>query len=278
MKSSSIFHFILRIVYISRVNYKETISGAITCDGLEDSIKLVAPVLTGISCGARFFNCLFNSKRIKCLLDQIQSDWSLISAEEFCILKQFSKRGRFLTLLYEVYMYGNLAVYSVNGVAPIILNIIYPLNETRHVIRTYKSKYFVAEEKYYFQILLHEYVTTFINITTILTVDTTYAVLTEHVCGMFEILRYRLKNITRNNESSSKVMNRFCIAESDRILNKTINCISLHQRNIEYANTLNSAFSIGLFLQTSVCVVSLSMTGYLVTAPNFIKSSFHFFI
>lgn len=86
-------------------------------------------------------------------------------------------------------MYGNLAAYFLNGASPKILNIILPLNESRSLVRTYKSNYFVNEEKYYLQMLLHEYIASFINITTILTVDTMYSVLTEHVCGMFAILR-----------------------------------------------------------------------------------------
>ncbi|XP_043465827.1 odorant receptor 9a-like [Leptopilina heterotoma] len=236
--------------------------GILTCDELDDKIKLIAPMLTGVASGARFFNCLLNSNRMKHLLEQVKSDWSLLTDTEYFILKQFSRRGRNLTIIYEVYLYCNLVVYFVNGASPKLLNIVRPLNETRPLIRTYRSNYFLNEENYYFHMLLHEYIASFINITTMLSVDTMYAVLTEHVCGMFTILRHRLENIIQNNKCNLEIED--SLEEKDRIVNVTMNCITLHQRNIEFANTLDDAFSNSLLLQISINIVSLSITGYMI--------------
>lgn len=202
--------------------------------------------------------------QIKGLLAQVKLDWEFLSDKEFHILKQFSRRGRLLTVIYEVYLYGNLVVYFFNGASPKILNIVRPLNESRKLARTYKSYYFVDENKYYLHMLIHEYIASFINITTMLSVDATYTILTEHVCGMFAILRHRLENIVRNNEYDFDVENCERLKENSRIINETMKCISLHQRSIEFANTLDDAYSNSLLVQTSINIVSLSITGYMI--------------
>ena len=79
-------------------------------------------------------------------------------------------------------------MYFSLSFTPQILDIIQPLNESRLLKRAFKSNYFVDEDKYYYYLIMHEYLATFFNVTIMISVDTMYMKFVEHACGMFSIL------------------------------------------------------------------------------------------
>ena len=82
-----------------------------------------------------------------------------------------------------------MIVYFLVPYTPQLFDIIKPSNETRLRKRPYETEYFINEEENFYLLLLHEQLTTALNITTLLTIDTIYVVFVEHTCGMFAVLR-----------------------------------------------------------------------------------------
>lgn len=78
--------------------------------------------------------------------------------------------------------------YALSPIVTIILDVISPLNETRPKELFYPAEYFVNQEKYYYVLLLNEYVGYIILILIALTTDTTYFLLLEHIYGMHTVL------------------------------------------------------------------------------------------
>lgn len=78
--------------------------------------------------------------------------------------------------------------YVLAPIAIIVLDIILPLNETRPKTLVYPAEYLVNPEKYYYILLLSEYIGFVICVLIGIITDTTYYLLLAHICGMYAIL------------------------------------------------------------------------------------------
>ena len=79
--------------------------------------------------------------------------------------------------------------YTVMSVAPIVLDIIIPLNETRPKQLVYPALYPFYEDKYFPLAVAHGAITSFYNITALSSTESMLAVTTQHACGLFAIVR-----------------------------------------------------------------------------------------
>lgn len=78
--------------------------------------------------------------------------------------------------------------YALTPFAAPVLDIISPLNETRPRKLLYPAYYLVNQEKYYYVILLSEFVSLVTCVLIATAADTTYFLLLEHICGMQAVL------------------------------------------------------------------------------------------
>lgn len=61
----------------------------------------------------------------------------------------------------------------------------------------YHVEYFVDLDKYYYPVLIHNYIATAIRLTIIIASDSYVAILVQHCCALFSIVRYVFDNINR---------------------------------------------------------------------------------
>ncbi|XP_018351252.1 PREDICTED: uncharacterized protein LOC108753825 [Trachymyrmex septentrionalis] len=73
---------------------------------------------------------------------------------------------------------------------PDILDIISPINESRPRILPFKAEFFIDQGQYFNLIRSHICIVIFIISLILVTVSTLYVVLTQHVCGMCELLGF----------------------------------------------------------------------------------------
>lgn len=78
--------------------------------------------------------------------------------------------------------------YALTPIVTIMLDIISPLNETRPRKLFYPAEYLINQEKYYYILLLSEYVGYVACVLITTTTDATYFCLLEHISGMQAIL------------------------------------------------------------------------------------------
>ena len=72
---------------------------------------------------------------------------------------------------------------------PLILDKIFPLNDTRPIVLVYPAEFFVDQDKYLKWILLYGMLSASYGVTMILACQTMYAIGTQHACGLFSIIR-----------------------------------------------------------------------------------------
>ncbi|XP_044010428.1 odorant receptor 49b-like [Aphidius gifuensis] len=87
-------------------------------------------------------------------------------------------------------MFGILILYLSSPGIPKILDIIIPLNESRPRIFLYETEYFIDQDKYYFYILIHAYMTVPVSLGIIVFFDNVLGTYIHHATGMFEIVRF----------------------------------------------------------------------------------------
>lgn len=73
---------------------------------------------------------------------------------------------------------------------------------TRPVGFPYHVEYYIDLEKYYYPVLIHNYLTTAIRLTTIVASDTYVAILVQHCCALFSVVRYVFNDL---NDSLNKI-------------------------------------------------------------------------
>lgn len=71
----------------------------------------------------------------------------------------------------------------------IILNAVLPVNESRPHHLLIEVEYFIDQEKYFYLILLHICLATYIGTIAVASLGTSFFVLYQHICSIFRIAR-----------------------------------------------------------------------------------------
>nr|QNL15090.1 olfactory receptor 146 [Aulacocentrum confusum] len=87
-------------------------------------------------------------------------------------------------------MYFTGVMFCCMPIVPMVLDIVSPLNESRPAVYMFQGEYFLNQEKFYYVILLHAYVSIIVAVTLLLAIDTEYATHVFHSCAIFGVLRY----------------------------------------------------------------------------------------
>lgn len=75
--------------------------------------------------------------------------------------------------------------YILTTVAPQILDVFIPLNETRPKRLTSHVKYFFSWEKYFYYVVLHIIISSAVQVAVVTGCRSTFSILIEHACGLF---------------------------------------------------------------------------------------------
>lgn len=85
-------------------------------------------------------------------------------------------------------MYFVIFTTMMTPLSPVVLDIVMPLNETRPLVPLFEVEYFIDQDKYYYCILTHAYVTYLCGITMFTGADVIYVAFVQHACAMFTVL------------------------------------------------------------------------------------------
>ncbi|KAL6441739.1 hypothetical protein ACFW04_003676 [Cataglyphis niger] len=159
---------------------------------LDATLECIPPLIVDCACIVKMVNLLCNIKKIKILLIHIQGNWqSWTIKSEFEILHKFAETGRSITIGYASGMYAFGSLFPIMAIIPKILNENVASNySTRPVGFPYHVEYFVDLNKYYYPVLIHNYLATAIRLTAIISCDTCVAILVQHCCALFSIVRF----------------------------------------------------------------------------------------
>ncbi|XP_039311370.1 odorant receptor 13a-like [Solenopsis invicta] len=195
------------------------------------------------------------SQKIKKLMEHIRIDWNALQdEEEIEIIRKNAKIARRYMYAFVGLAYPTTVVYVSIPFWPDILDIVAPLNESRKRHLPFLVEYFLDEQKYFYPILLHMNLTLVVGIVTVVATETLFFAYIFHICGMFEIVSYRITCALDKSMSILSTLNK-----EDTIRVKLIDAIQIHQRTFEFFEYLTSTLSLSYFILVILGVVSLSI-------------------
>ncbi|XP_072762544.1 uncharacterized protein [Anoplolepis gracilipes] len=202
----------------------------------------------------KLLTCQFNSNKIKYLTDQLYIDWkNLESPEEYEIMKTYATKARSFSLVYSSYYLICVPLFVLISLTPQILDIVLPLNESRPILMPSECHYFVKDDRdYFYYIFFHTLISVIIIITALIAHDCVIFTYIEHVCGIFAVTGFRLKNLTYNTDIKNNNI--------DNVYNRKIALsVHAHWRALQFAEFLENTFSVALIIQMFIVIVALSV-------------------
>ncbi|XP_072756976.1 uncharacterized protein [Anoplolepis gracilipes] len=235
---------------------------------LNGTLECIPPLIVDSACIVKMINLLWNMEKIKILLIHMQRDWqSWIITSEFEILHKFAETGRSITIGYASGIYAFGSLFSIMAAIPkIIGKNVTSKYSTRPVGFPYHVEYFVDLNKYYYPILIHNYLATAIRLTVIISSDTCVVILVQHCCALFSVVRYRLEHIRKSIEQDKKLA---MLEEDDKIYKNFAYCIRKHQDALQFANILETVYSKAFFIEVGLIIGAMSLSALQATTESF---------
>ncbi|GAB1867895.1 Odorant receptor [Camponotus japonicus] len=255
----------LAVSFIGITQFISQILALVTLRGdLDATLECVAPLLVNCLCVVKLTNLFCNMKGIKILLMHIQGDWQSWNIDsEFEILYRFAESGRSITIGYASGMYAFGSLFPFLAIIPKIIGKNVTSNySTRPVGFPYHVEYFVDLDKYYYPVLIHNYLATAIRLTIIVASDTCVIILVQHCCALFSIIRYRMEHIRKVVKEDKQFV---FLEEDDKVYKNFIYCIRKHEDAIQFANCLEAIYKQALFVEVGLIVSMMSLSALQAT-------------
>lgn len=92
-----------------------------------------------------------------------------------------------LLILFSAFMLSCMSGFIIIPLSPVILDIISPLNETRHREQMFRVTYFLDDDQYFYAIYFHSLWCAFIITMIAVTIDSLYIQIVHHDSALFAI-------------------------------------------------------------------------------------------
>ncbi|CAL1677725.1 unnamed protein product [Lasius platythorax] len=234
---------------------------------LNATLECIPPLIVDCACIVKLVNLFCNMEKIKILLIHVQRDWqSWAIQSEFEILHKFAETGRSITIGYASGMYAFGCLFPVMAIIPKIIDENVVSNySTRPVGFPYHVEYFVDLDKYYYPALIHNYLATAIRLTTIVASDTCVAILVQHCCALFSIVRYRLEHIRKSVEQDKELA---LLEEDNKIYKNFTYCIRKHEDALQFASLMETVYTKAFFIEVGLIIGAMSLSALEATSGS----------
>ncbi|KAL0127077.1 hypothetical protein PUN28_005416 [Cardiocondyla obscurior] len=208
---------------------------------------------------ALFFDANVLFTQIKYLTDHLYVDWNFLeSEEERDIMRKYAENCRWHVLIYSSYVYISTVSFTTTSLVPRILDIIFPLNDSRPIMLAYPAYYFVDENEYFYYIIFHMIICAIMCLTALIAHDIMFFTYVEHICGLFAVVRYKFEHAVNERAKSRTEKNTI---DPDYLYYKNIAVsIRAHQKTLRLAKILEDTFSLSFAVQLLLITLCLSIT------------------
>ncbi|XP_051157593.1 odorant receptor 67a-like [Leptopilina boulardi] len=227
-------------------------------EGICDSLSLGLLIPLGIM---NFIYIVKHEKVLQKILNHMSQDFYNVSEnkQELKILKESSDLTRLFTIVYLSYTLSTTLSYLVVTCTPLVLNKIKPLNVSRSIpILIELDYYFFDKKDYFFWTTVHLYITGSYGVFTVICCDLLLFAFAQHACGMFKVLRYKLK-VIMNHEDTPELS-----LTTSEMYKKACSCVITHNRILELVNDVNEVFSFCLLFSFGVVILLVAIHGSVV--------------
>ncbi|XP_016836814.1 odorant receptor 49b isoform X3 [Nasonia vitripennis] len=202
----------------------------------------------------KYYVTILSEPRIMQIHKQIAKNWStLTDSEEQSILIKHSKQGKIVTILYLVYLYAAGFAFSQVSMVPVILDYIWPLNESRPKILIVHAEYIIDPLQYYFELYGAYCILTFVNLTVLISIDTAFSSIVYQNLGVFSIVKNRLNAVTkRPNE------------KKDNAYELIVGAIRLHNSALQFNDLIEMSYRKTFLIILGYTILFLSVGGVIL--------------
>lgn len=199
---------------------------------------------------------------------------------EIRILEEIIMQGNKMAQIYKNTLLLSMTIFFFVPLIFPILDIVYPLNETRPRQQLYRVNYFIFNhEDYFFYVYFQLVWSSFVCVIVIIIFDWLYILIIHHNSGMFAVCGYQIQKIF-----AEKVFSNIHIYEQFK------NCLIVHSEAIQFFSILDeSSRNTYLFLVgTNIMATSISAVQVVLnldklevaikSAVFLIAAQFHLFI
>ncbi|XP_011863906.1 PREDICTED: odorant receptor 22b-like isoform X2 [Vollenhovia emeryi] len=196
--------------------------------------------------------------RYRELFERMSRDWALQKThDESKIMHEHAEISRLFTIGFLIVAYIFIGGYNIWMVVPEILDMIFPMNESRPRRRPFNAEFFIDEERYFYIIRSHIHVVLLYMPITYIACSTLYFTLTQHVCGMCELLGYRAERL-------------FCVVEDERacdliwkskiIYENMAVFVRQHYEVIKFIGIIETCHTVPFFMDLTGVVFMISLS------------------
>ncbi|CAL1681668.1 unnamed protein product [Lasius platythorax] len=224
----------------------------VNMDFLIESLPMFVPTVGNL---CQLYTRVVHMDKFKELFEHMWNDWAMEKTDdEIKIMHQHAETTRLLTICFLVLMYMFIMGFIVWLFAPEIFGVTLHVNESR--LRTLHVEVYIDKERYLYLILSAACIIVSLAPLMFLATTSLYLALTQHVCGICELLGYRAERLFYVIEDT---------AERDLIRGTKINCkniaflIRQHYNVIQFIDTIETCHTIPLLMDLVGIVISISL-------------------
>ncbi|XP_014222944.1 odorant receptor 9a-like [Trichogramma pretiosum] len=236
-------------------------------------IELIGSIFYFTGSQMKYMSFVRVESKMKFIFEEISRHWNtLTDAKEQKLLRENGRYGRIIALGYIIPINIILVVYITVPLAPAVLDIIDPLNESRPKAFPYFAEYFIDDQKYYFELTIHGWIVCILSVQIYATFDTTYQLCMQHVCALFSIVENRIREANKlswrgNSDSDHKIQMR------DRSYERMIQAVVLHKEAMRFIGLIEECYTFVYSYVVLANTLLLSLTA-VDTMLNFEKGNF----
>ncbi|XP_029663210.1 odorant receptor 9a-like [Formica exsecta] len=198
-----------------------------------------SPLLINSIIFMKLINCLYNTNKMKDLLEHIEETWKRTQiGPENKILQNYAEQNRILIIRYASIIYICGIFYST---MPLVIGGLYsllPTNETYTARFLYRVEHVLDMDKYFNLLMLDGVLGIFFVVSIWIATDGMFILCTQHVCALFEGIRYNIERIQGTD---------FVIVEpniaDDEAYHVIISCIKSYKHALKFSELLSSAYA-----------------------------------
>ncbi|XP_043511732.1 uncharacterized protein LOC122529551 [Frieseomelitta varia] len=133
---------------------------------------------------------------------------------------------------------------------PIFMDIILPLNETRHRQQMFRLKFFIDEEEYFYLIYFYIVWCTFATVMIAVTIDSLYIQLVHHDCALFAVCGQNIITATRSTD----------VGINETYTERFRQCLNMHKNALQLFEMLDVSSRRSYFFQILLTMVGMTVT------------------
>ncbi|XP_076656408.1 uncharacterized protein LOC143361044 isoform X2 [Halictus rubicundus] len=214
------------------------------------SLQETSRTLIFIHCSYSFFNkylmLYIHIRKVRFLFARIEQDWNTLdNTDEYDILKRYTENSK---LVQTIFIRSLVTV--MYGYAPVVLDYLVPLNESRPRRFLFAAEFFVIDPlEHFVSVNTVLAIVIFLGVTTMTITDGSVVMFIMHNCAMFKIAGHRLQRAINTKENLS-VRTRF------------VEATLIHQGAVEFADVQREIYSTSYFGFLVLGSTSITMTLY----------------